>query len=131
MDDYIRRQAAHRLIDNREYDLSNPIQKDLFHNAVNNLPSAEVPHWIPCRERLPEVEPWKSVEVLTSTGNTVKIMTYGYQRKKGPYWMQNLLGFTPLVEGDPEAWMPLPRPFNPIKRKRKGADHDGTGQPGQ
>ena len=41
MANLIDREAAIRLIYEREYDLRKPIQQNLFANAIRNLPSAE------------------------------------------------------------------------------------------
>lgn len=193
MDDHISRRAVHRLIDNREYDLSNPIQKDLFHNAVNNLPcegydkrkgrkmddlisrkwllecveegwikfdtekdkdryihlirdivsTADVPHWIPCSEKVPEIEAgigYISVKAyLVTMLRTTKDKKYSgimvdlarfmpdlkdceWQRGR---WVNDRLVSNEKYDTEVIAWMPLPKPYNPIEGAMNPPEEEG------
>ena len=82
--------------------------RDLMLGAVETLPSADRPTWIPCSERLPNENEW----VLCSCNNGFAILIL---KLKGKVWHK-----TEYIEYLPEfvnAWMPLPEPW-------KGADDD-------
>ena len=70
------------------------------YHAILTAPVAEVPHWIPVTERLPE----PSVEVLTTCWNATVGGTYisvAWMHKDGTWcFRENVL-----------AWMPLPEPY--------------------
>ena len=91
-DDYIDRQKL--LKDIEQYHLSD----GKFQYWVEVQPSADVPHWIPCSERLPENS---RTVLVTDWGIT------GFGRRFDGRWLDcdgNKLK-------DVSAWMPLPEPY--------------------
>ena len=71
-------------------------------NAINALPSVDVPHWIPCSERMPP----KSGEYIVSgrwAGGKVAVGSCEYSKVDG--YFQTAWTFDVL------AWMPLPEPW--------------------
>lgn len=123
MDDLIRREDAlacfHSWID-RHGDLQTP-EDMVEYQAIEALPSIEIPQWVPCSERLPE----EDVEVLISyrykegEGDTshvdIDITTYGQMYFGGnkvgnhKHWRAPFEYFESNYEVI--AWMPLPKPY--------------------
>jgi len=128
MSDLISRQAAIDALDKR-FD-SIPIEQTteilLLRKDLRNLPSADVPHWIPCSERLPEeygeflvtmTEKAKAKDLGFGIDETyIRKMQYnsnGWQLPRHiPSWINE------AVKDEVLAWMPLPEPY-------KGGEQDG------
>ena len=73
-------------------------------DAIKTLPSADVQHWIPCSERLPE-EDGEYLVTDVSGGAATVTETYFITDCEGEgHW-----GALDVI-----AWMPLPEPYNPI-----------------
>ena len=67
-----------------------------FCKDIDEQPTIELPHWIPCSERLPE----KDGYYLTSTM---------YRQVYGDYWNGDNFDRTEMVI----AWQSLPEPYEP------------------
>lgn len=78
------------------------IYKDDIEDAINAIPSADIPQWIPCSERLPEL----GQKVLVSTKKTVFTQVFKgyYSDPKRWAWEHNSVKTI-------EAWMPLPTEY--------------------
>ena len=109
MAEYIEKQAVIMALEKHW----NGMVLDVF-DFIRNLPSADVPHWIPCSERLPEEDHWLggsgkqfSEKVLVSIANhededIFVDVTYTMDGE----WMLALPRYCEIV-----AWMPLPEPY--------------------
>lgn len=110
MDDYISRQKL--LKDIEQYHLSD----GKFQYWVEVQPSADVPQWIPCSERLPE----KYGEyICTMQDGQVQECGFVPTTQKGliPGWSTcEADGYKFLWYEDVIAWMPLPEPYKEGKR---------------
>ena len=99
MDDYISRQAAIEAASKGCFEL-----RGIFGQVkaeINALPSADVPHWIPCSERLPE-EGGEYLVTDVSGGAATVTETYFITDCEGEgHW-----GALDVI-----AWMPLPEPY--------------------
>ena len=102
MDDLISRRAAMNEFAERVKRSNNsdfaptPTWNDAV-EIVENLPSVDVPHWIPCSERLPLWSEHKDEMVLVCDENgSVRFNTFMHGE-----W----------VRGNPKAWMPIPEPW--------------------
>ena len=100
MSDYISRQAAIEVAKAHWY-------KPDIAKALEQLPSADVPPWIPCSERLPEEgEPF---EVLCCDVHGNQLIAYPFSSEEAN------TGYCAESEGcylyDCIAWMPLPEPY--------------------
>lgn len=107
MNDTIYRQEAIDAV--YEHEFSNWCDKDEVSTILNDLPSAERPQgeWIPCSERLPDVD----VEVLATVDwSDVRI---AWLMKGGAWETDEYI----LASDEILAWMPLPNPY-------KGGDKD-------
>lgn len=87
------------------------IYKEDAIKAVKALPSADVPHWIPCSERLPEEDGQYLITVKYKHVNDNYEDVYAehgewYEGR----WDMFCFGHCGEVE-DIIAWMPLPKPW--------------------
>lgn len=114
--DYISRQAAMNAFAERVKRSNNsdfapvPRWNDAV-EIVENLPSADVPHWIPCSERLPEEDGQYLITVKYKHVNDNYEDVYAehgewYEGR----WDMFCFGHCGEVE-DIIAWMPLPKPW--------------------
>lgn len=111
MAEYIDRKAA--LAAMREYEIDLSVyaarEVDVFWDdaittcceCVENLPSADVPHWIPCSERLPEED---GEYLVTDVSGGVATVTE-------TYFITDCDGDGHWGALDVIAWMPLPEPY--------------------
>ena len=125
MNDHISRQAALDMVDHLTEIYVNNLPPMLNKADVDDnlrlLPSADVPHWIPCSERMPE----KSDEVLTTyivNGNTkkryVETATWLVDNSdEGGCWTSAYDEYRILgTRIERIAWMPLPLPYKDGER---------------
>lgn len=85
-----------------EYNKDNPQRVDGIIDAVQEIiamPTADVPQWIPCSERLP----YSQEDVLCDDDGRV---TIGYYTDEEVGWHD-----THSYRIYPTAWMPLPEPW--------------------
>ena len=104
--DVISRQAAINAIEKAVF-------KGVAKSAIESLPSADRPKWIPCSERLPEEG---DVVLICS-----KIGVIDFGKRKGDKWVwlaEALWDYWQETE-DLIAWMPLPEAY-------KESDIDGS-----
>jgi len=132
MSDLISRQAAIEVCDwwQHEYDESASRIDDIIHciaEDIEKLPSADVPHWIPCSERLPERIINGDVETVQEFFVTVKERWPGGEWKyytdvaefPGDYIDDVWQTYNDWKEGQEVhviAWMPLPEPYKGVER---------------
>ena len=100
-----------------------------FTNAVKALPSADIPQWIPCSERMPEESEWIGTKEFGTTISDEVLVTFESRGKRfvKPMHFQNgeLGGMDKHTmdafygEWKVVAWMPLPEPW-------KGTDDDNN-----
>lgn len=143
MTDYIDRKAALDAMREYEIDLSAyaATEGDVFwddaittcRECVENLPSAEVPHWIPCSERTPESEYAENRLTIASyivtmqrttkdkkySGVRVDYARFIPERKDGKWqggtWQNDWLVSNEQYDTEVIAWMPIPKPYDPIE----------------
>ena len=88
--------------------------------VIDTLPSADVPHWIPCSERLPYAEYGESDLVLTTcgyrNGDDTSIRWIRILYFNGGNWC---FPTGETYEEKVYAWMPLPEPY-----KKDGEQND-------
>ena len=103
MGDYISRQAAiDAILGITPMRNTIPLDSAIFN--IKKLPSADVPHWIPCSERLPIIENNNRARVLITTSwGFVKEAYYCVD-----HWEINDINF---ILASVIAWMPLPEPY--------------------
>lgn len=99
MDDYISKQVARDALMVAIDDVG-ILDGDDIKVVFDNLPSADVPHWIPCNERLP-----KECGRYLCTNNDP-----GEYKVDIDTWMGEENGW--LYYDKTIAWMPLPKPWN-------------------
>lgn len=75
---------------------------------IHHAPTIDVPNWIPCKERLPEV----GADVLFSVKKG-RYVSEGSLRTDG-YW-EEFRGNGTLPGRAVSAWMPLPEPYKGTK----------------
>ena len=108
MDNLIYRQAALDMVNHLTEIYVNNLppmlnKADVYDN-LRLLPSADVPHWIPCSERLPIIDNNNRARVLITTSwGFVKEAYYCVD-----HWEINDIDYilTSVI-----AWMPLPDPY--------------------
>ena len=96
---------ADALIDDIEKSTFNRTIKEFFEDFVEDTPTVEAKPvgWIPCSERLPEVEG----EYLTCDKKGNIHTMYHFQSNKHPFAIgDNHPRYYPVI-----AWMPLPEPY--------------------
>ena len=106
MSDHICRQAAIEYVKaQRGRMFSGVTIEEGLTMLINEVPSAPVPHWIPCSERLPAYGEKCLVTFKLNSHNDTHIgVSYCYVQKEG-FWSD-----TPF-EYKAVAWMPLPEPY--------------------
>lgn len=77
-------------------------------HIVNQMPSVEVPRWIPCSERLPD----KYGHYLTTHACSLayEVRTNVWVNRDPSYW---LFGEGPVI-----AWMEMPKPYKAERKTR-------------
>ena len=117
MDDLISRQAVYNVLDKMPVrgfrkegeTIHGLISLSQVNSAIINLPSAQPePHWIPCSERLPELD----VYVIATT--QWHEITMACRIGDGEWFINE--GGSNAYDDDVIAWMPLPEPY------QEGAD---------
>lgn len=66
-------------------------------NRIDALPSVDVPHWIPCSERLPEKD---GLYLVTTSKRQVQVHVFNHTGNSKEYWNRCNM-----------AWMPLPAAY--------------------
>lgn len=125
MNDYISRKWLLECVEEGWIKFDTEKDKDRYiHLVMDVVPSADVPHWIPCSERMPET----SDEVLTTyivNGNTKKRYVetatwWADNSDEGGCWTSVYDEYRKLgTRIERIAWMPLPEPY------KEGEQNDG------
>ena len=101
MDDNISRKAVELRIN--EFFTNETYTEEMLRDEIHNLPSVDVPHWIPCSKKLPE-EDGEYLVTDVSGGAATVTETYFITDCEGEgHW-----GALDVI-----AWMPLPEPYDP------------------
>ena len=110
---------------------------------LKDVPSADVPHWIPCSEKVPEIEVGKGyitvkaylVTMLRVTkdkkysGTRVDLARFMPDLKDGEWggtWRNDWLVSNEKYDTEVIAWMPIPKPYNPytVSGAKDGEDNE-------
>lgn len=75
---------------------------DLAEELLNDIPSIDIPQWIPCSERLPSEN-----ELVLVSGEYIEYPCVISKGEDVHYWYSN--GIVCI------AWMPLPKPYGERK----------------
>ena len=89
----------------------NDYDKGLYDASLllKNIPTIELPHWIPCSERLPHgsCSDLVNVSIHDDSGDTPYDYTScGWVTTDGEYWIVDN-----EINNHVVAWMPLPKPY--------------------
>lgn len=84
---------------------------DKVEETIKSEPTIEMPRWIPCEERLPELKTECLITYLSWSGSPViDIDSYDYDGKDG--WFSHM---DKVI-----AWMPLPEPYDGERKDDEG-----------
>lgn len=122
MGDYISREAAIELA--QDMATAIPLPKTVVKEVFNKIPSVDVLEWVPCSERLPEVDDFYLTTNKEYGRLRLRIIHY-YEDKKD--WYRCLEGYedkdgkiktrpvhTKLYPVNVIAWKPLPEPYKGV-----------------
>ena len=110
MDYYINKQAAIDVAD-AVWCVTGDKNVAKVWDQLRDLQSVDVPHGIPCSERLPEDHKPKLLthEVYYITGKVIKDVQIAYYDDETNDWLSD--EESPEIICYPLAWMPLPEPY--------------------
>lgn len=105
--------AIMQLVEMRENSMMPVMFKPYFDKIIETVSEcvepSEMPHWIPCSERLPEYD--KPVLISTAWGKT----EIGFWTQSG--WMIIACSYREFEQDAVAAWMPLPEPYKAERRE--------------
>ena len=88
-----------------------PVSAEVVLETINVIPTATPdPHWIPCSERLPKTDTWRTTYIVTTDNGIVTAMEWENTTVRGKstsrwIWHDRLSPWGVI------AWMPMPAPW--------------------